>query len=107
MFYLSHHRSRISNFIFLTCRDKRHGSRLDRKVNFDFAGRKIVEDDTNMSGYDPSKDEIVKNIMMGKSTLVRGDAGSLANPSLPVAAPKVCDLRYLHICDSFKLHLCV
>ena len=36
------------------CREARHGSRLNRKMNFDFAGRKVVEADGGVSEYDPA-----------------------------------------------------
>ena len=62
-------------------REKRHGSRLNRKITFDFAGaksmalsvtrlmfhfspgRRVVEDDTSNAEYDPSADKVVKAIM--------------------------------------------
>ena len=38
-----------------TCRrEARHGSRLNRKMNFDFAGRKVVEADGGVAEYDPA-----------------------------------------------------
>ena len=36
------------------CREARHGSRLNRKMNFDFAGRRVVEADGGVSEYDPA-----------------------------------------------------
>ena len=36
------------------CREARHGSRLNRKMNFDFAGRKVVEADGGAAEYDPA-----------------------------------------------------
>ena len=35
-------------------REARHGSRLNRKMNFDFAGRRVVEADGGVSEYDPA-----------------------------------------------------
>ena len=35
-------------------REKRHGSRLNRKIDFDFAGRKVVETDGGVGEYDPA-----------------------------------------------------
>lgn len=44
-------------------RQEKHGSRLDRKVTLDFAGRRVVEDNSAMKNYDPSQDQTIKNIM--------------------------------------------
>ena len=43
--------------------EQKHGSRLNKKYTFDFAGRKITEDTFDSTNYDPSKDAKVKEIM--------------------------------------------
>ena len=75
--------------------EQRHGSRLNKKFNFDFAGRKIIEDNFDLS-YDPSQDQIVKDILEAKkgtclgnptlnnSTNAKLDLDSfVANPGVP------------------------
>jgi hypothetical protein len=42
-------------------RDQRHGSRLNQRFTFDFAGRTVMPD--NAETYDPSKDSAVQKIM--------------------------------------------
>ena len=43
--------------------DQRHGSRLNKKYTFDFAGRQVVEDTFDITKYDPSNDEELQRIM--------------------------------------------
>ncbi|TRY66963.1 hypothetical protein TCAL_05511 [Tigriopus californicus] len=78
-------------------RDKRHGSRLNRKITFDFAGRRVVEEDSGLANYDPSQDKIVQDIMkLGPSqshfvqqiqhkTLTDGDG--VVNPNIKIPRP--------------------
>ena len=74
--------------------EQRHGSRLNRKFNFDFAGRQIIED--NITAYDPSQDQIVKDILeakkgtcaMPQNSNIKTAGGMdldafVANPSVP------------------------
>ena len=73
--------------------EQRHGSRLNKKYNFDFAGRKIVEDNVDFTNYDPSQDEKIKAIMNSKSdalkdqlmktlTMTTDNSSFVANPSV-------------------------
>ncbi len=81
-------------------REDRHGSRLNKKYTFDFAGRRVVDDDiaAAASQYDPSKDETLKKILEAKDQLRLekhlksiGQPGpsdaDLVNPSIQVARP--------------------
>ena len=43
--------------------DQRHGSRLNKKYTFDFAGRQVVEDTFDITKYDPSNDAELQRIM--------------------------------------------
>ena len=76
--------------------EQRHGSRLNQKFTFDFAGRKVIEDNFAVSTYDPSQDQIVKDILEAKkgtclgnpnlknSQTAKMDLDSfVANPSVP------------------------
>jgi hypothetical protein len=55
-----------------------------------FPGRQLVEADTGLADYDPSKDDVVKQIMesdsSSKSAMVT-DGGGLVNPTLKVPRP--------------------
>ena len=80
-------------------REKRHGSRLNRKIDFDFAGRKVVESEGAGGEYDPAMDDVVKKIMeesgnavglaagaVKRMTMV-SDGGGIVNPNLGVPRP--------------------
>ena len=47
--------------------EQKHGSRLNKKYTFDFSGKKVVEDKSDFSTYDPEKDEKLKKILEEKS----------------------------------------
>lgn len=64
-------------------RENRHGSRLNKKLTFDFAGRRVIEDTEDV--YDPSRDNEVMNILNEK-TVSNGD--NLVNPYLNIPRPK-------------------
>merc|ERR1711997_582102 len=48
-------------------REKRHGSRLDRKIDFGFAGRRIVEAESELSKLNLAEDEIIKSVYEGSN----------------------------------------
>lgn len=83
-------------------RSKRHGSRRDRKITLDFAGRQVLEEDPSASVnmYDVN-DEVVQRVNFGVRPKDRGrktnerwknDASDdyLINPNIHVSAPQVC-----------------
>ena len=92
-------------------REERHGSRLNKKINFDFAGRKIVEAESGLANYDPAKDEALKKIMEmgsaerkepGKAAMV-SEGGDVVNPTLNGPRPTVVRV-YVGLsvqCESF------
>ena len=72
---------------------EKHKSRLDRKITFDFAGRKVVEED-NVVEYDIQQDtkllELFKNDAFSVEAEIkrRSEAGSdLVNPDIPRSRP--------------------
>ncbi|KAM8973281.1 activating signal cointegrator 1 [Pelodytes ibericus] len=71
----------------------RHASRLSRKVTIDFAGRKIVEDEGNLTEYHKRLDETVQAIntgTVGKPCRVPGQRlndSYLVNPSMLLPPP--------------------
>ncbi|XP_060553293.1 activating signal cointegrator 1-like [Ruditapes philippinarum] len=79
-------------------RSQRHGSRKDRKITLDFAGRQVIEEDTSKSVnmYDVN-DDVVQRVNFGarpkektivnKSVTVETD-DYLVNPTIQVEAPK-------------------
>ncbi|CAH2273433.1 activating signal cointegrator 1 isoform X1 [Pelobates cultripes] len=74
----------------------RHASRLSRKITIDFAGRKVLEEDDNLSEYHTRFDETVQAINSGtvvKSprTGERSDVSYLVNPSMLLPPPMWVD----------------
>ena len=72
---------------------EKHKSRLDRKMTFDFAGRKVVEDD-QVAEYDIHQDtrllELFKNDAFSVEAEIkrRSEAGDdLVNPNIPRSRP--------------------
>ncbi len=59
-------------------RSQRFGSRLNKKITFDFAGRQILEDENSFKSYNANEDEIVKKIMESGNDRKFG----VANPKL-------------------------
>merc|ERR1711997_16136 len=49
-------------------REKRHGSRLDRKIDFDFAGRRIVEAESEFAKLDLAEDDVIKLVYEGSKS---------------------------------------
>merc|ERR1711997_924270 len=49
-------------------REKRHGSRLDRKIDFDFAGRRIVEAESEFKNLNLAEDEVIKSVYEGSKS---------------------------------------
>ncbi|ESO92590.1 hypothetical protein LOTGIDRAFT_162501 [Lottia gigantea] len=77
-------------------RSERHGSRRDRKITFDFAGRKVIdaEKDTSKNMYDVN-DDVIQQVHYGKNTqskdnvlLKPSDFNPLVNPTIQQHAPK-------------------
>jgi len=72
--------------------EERHKSRLDRRITFDFAGRKVVEDDT-VGEYDMNQDtkllELFKNDAFSVEAEIkrRNDEGAIANPNISQGRP--------------------
>ncbi|CAG5134909.1 unnamed protein product [Candidula unifasciata] len=67
-------------------RKSRHGSRRDRKITFDFAGRRVIdaEDDSAQKMYDMN-DEVIQQVHYGKSVKNSAD---IVNPSIQLEPPK-------------------
>ena len=61
--------------------EQKHGSRLNKKYNFDFAGRKIVEETVDLDSYNPEKDETLKSIFQAKLMIKENDS-TVANPGV-------------------------
>lgn len=78
-------------------RQKKHGSRLDRKVTLDFAGRQVLDAEDEVDLYNIN-DDVVQEVHYGKGkkSIVKGDPafksedfGELVNPNIKQDAPKV------------------
>jgi len=75
--------------------------RLNRKITFDFAGRKVIEEDPSAAAaaYNPEEDEIVKQIMeetrkKGKENIFIPEMAKeaekgIANPNISISRPMV------------------
>ncbi|NXP29827.1 TRIP4 protein, partial [Scytalopus superciliaris] len=76
-------------------RELRHASRLSKKITIDFAGRQILEEDTNMAEYHSKLDETIEAINCGALSKPSGspeakamlNSGVLVNPRLLQPAP--------------------
>ncbi|XP_048733687.2 activating signal cointegrator 1-like [Ostrea edulis] len=74
-------------------RAQRHGSRKDRKVTLDFAGRRVVEDNDSAGRnmYDVN-DDVIQEIYFGAKPKVNSsqqeNLADLVNPSICVPSPK-------------------
>ena len=77
-------------------RSVRHSSRRDRKITFDFAGRRIVETAESVDMYNVD-DDVIQQVHYG-SGQIRGDGGAvftkddfcnLVNPDIETNPPKV------------------
>jgi len=70
-------------------RDKRFASRLDKKYIFDFAGRRIIEDEQDSNMYNED-DEVVQSV--SRLIINEGDPvineGSLVDPRITMSPPK-------------------
>ncbi|KAK1798454.1 hypothetical protein P4O66_006745, partial [Electrophorus voltai] len=81
-------------------RDLRHASRKDRKITLDFAGRRVLEEDENLTQYYNKFDETVKAINSGtllqtqKSSVPAGrqHLRELVNPNIVQTAPQWVDV---------------
>ncbi|KAF7703324.1 activating signal cointegrator 1 isoform X1 [Silurus meridionalis] len=81
-------------------RELRHASRKDRKITLDFAGRRVVEEEENLTQYYNKYDETLKAINTG--TLIQTPKSSapgnrqhlreLVNPNIQQAAPQWVDV---------------
>ena len=71
---------------------EKHKSRLDRKITFDFAGRKVVEEDHQVD-YDINKDtellDLFKNDAFSVEAEIkrRSEAGDIVNPNIGGSRP--------------------
>ncbi|XP_049634631.1 activating signal cointegrator 1 [Suncus etruscus] len=80
-------------------REFRHASRLSKKITIDFAGRKIVEDETPLAEYHSKLDETIQAIANGTlfQPLIKLDRSSdeplgvLVNPNLCQPPPQWVD----------------
>ncbi|XP_009976741.1 PREDICTED: activating signal cointegrator 1, partial [Tauraco erythrolophus] len=76
-------------------RELRHASRLAKKITIDFAGRQILEEDSNMAEYHSRLDETIEAISCGTLSKPAGspeaktalNSGVLVNPRLLQPAP--------------------
>ncbi|XP_035826166.1 activating signal cointegrator 1 isoform X2 [Aplysia californica] len=68
-------------------RHARHGSRRDRKITFDFAGRRVVdaEEDAGKSMYN-NEDAVIQQVHYGKSA-ANGKAQEIINPTIVSEPP--------------------
>jgi len=72
--------------------EERHKSRLDRRITFDFAGRKVVEEDALVE-YDMTQDtkllELFKNDAFSVEAEIkrRNEDGAIANPNISQGRP--------------------
>ena len=81
-------------------RSQRHGSRKDRKVTLDFAGRRVLEEknDASVNMYDVN-DDIIQQVHFGarpkttvnnnSSAKVSSESDYLVNPNIITQAPQV------------------
>lgn len=75
-------------------RAQRHGSRKDRKITLDFAGRQVIEESNTagMNMYDVN-DDVIQEIHFGVKSKAPptqpGNLTDLVNPSISVPGPKV------------------
>ncbi|XP_024423334.1 activating signal cointegrator 1 isoform X1 [Desmodus rotundus] len=80
-------------------REFRHASRLSKKITIDFAGRKIVEDESPLAEYHSKRDEAIQAIASGtlNQPLTKLDRSSeeplriLVNPNLYQSPPQWID----------------
>jgi len=76
--------------------DERHKSRLDRRITFDFAGRKVVEEEPELE-YNINQDtkllELFKNDAFSVEAEIkkRSEEGVIANPRIPTNRPMYDD----------------
>ncbi|CAH1254531.1 TRIP4 [Branchiostoma lanceolatum] len=73
-------------------REQRFGSRLTRKVTLDFAGRRVVEDDSVVDVYN-REDEVVQRTNFGVNRKGKGGGteeghSGIVNPNIKIQPPK-------------------
>ena len=72
--------------------EEKHKSRLDRKITFDFAGRKVVDEDHRVE-YDINDDKELLDLFKNDAFSVeaeikrRSEAGDIVNPNIPRNRP--------------------
>ncbi|BFZ02095.1 hypothetical protein BsWGS_05134 [Bradybaena similaris] len=72
-------------------RQSRHGSRRDRKITFDFAGRRVLDaDDDSAQNMYNMNDEVIQQVHYGKSS-AKNAAVDIVNPSIQLQPPKFVD----------------
>lgn len=76
-------------------RQSRHGSRRDRKITFDFAGRRVIDaDDDSAQNMYNMNDEVIQQVHYGKSA--KNAAVDIVNPSIQLQPPKVILIVYCY-----------
>jgi len=89
-------------------RQKRYGSRLDRKLDFDFAGRRIVETESMLSKMNLEEDEVIKSIyqkngssaFVSATSIIRSDGGNIKNDcvadiNIDIPRPRLVESKIL------------
>ncbi len=84
-------------------RDIRHASRKDRKITLDFAGRRVMEDDSAVDMYNV-KDSVIQQVHYGAKSKAHSqeanfndeDFGYLVNPTLTRPPPQVGSSYFCH-----------
>lgn len=86
-------------------RSQRHMSRKDRKVTLDFAGRRVLEEDSGVDMYNVN-DEVVQQVNFGarpkdkrnlNGSAISQNTGPddyLVNPAIEVQPPKVTGFNF-------------
>ena len=81
-------------------RSARHGSRRDRKITFDFAGRRVIENTETVDMYNVD-DDIIQQVHYGTgqmhrdtgATFTKDDFCDLVNPDIATEPPKVSCIK--------------
>lgn len=73
-------------------REKRHGSRRNRAITLDIAGRRVIEDDPRTETY--GEEGFLGGYEAGKRAPTEtATAGSLCNPAIPIDPPKFVETQ--------------
>uniref|UniRef100_A0A0B6ZWX8 ASCH domain-containing protein n=2 Tax=Arion vulgaris TaxID=1028688 RepID=A0A0B6ZWX8_9EUPU len=72
-------------------RNSRHGSRRDRKITFDFAGRRVIDAENDIARTMYSRDdEVVQQVHYAKPS-VENNSNEIINPDIQCQPPKFVD----------------